>query len=307
MNTKLIIKLISFALITSIIFTGCNQRTIEPDDSDKPQPIVQTYGTTATFDMATWNIENFPIQGSSTISYVAQLIRDMDIDLFGIQELDDTDAFYRLLDSLPDYSGNISNLPTNYLKLGIIYKKDIISISNVTQIYTNDNYAFPRPPMTAYVEVKNQGTVVFDFTLFILHLKAFGDQESESRRRDACNKLKIYIDNNLLNSQDPDVILMGDWNDELDDPPNDNVFQVFLNDTANYRFLTYSLIGQASYPGFDSLIDHILITRDAETEYGNGLTKILDIDNQFSKYSTFVSDHRPVLAQFPVLNSKNIY
>ena len=45
------------------------------------------------------------------------------------------------------------------------------------------------------------------------------------------------------------------------------------------------------------------ITNDALSEYGNGNTKILDLDYQFSNYSTHVSDHRPVLAQFPVLTN----
>ena len=76
-----------------------------------------------------------------------------------------------------------------------------------------------------------------------------------------------------------------------------------MDDTVNYTFLTNRLIGQHSYPSFPSLIDHIMITNDAKTEYGNGNIKILDLDYQFSNYSNYVSDHRPVLAQFPVLTN----
>jgi len=92
-------------------------------------------------------------------------------------------------------------------------------------------------------------------------------------------------------------------NDELDDPLADNVFEIFLNDTANYSFLTSSLIGQHSYPSYPSLIDHILISKDALGEYSNGISKIIDLDYQFSNYSTYVSDHRPVVSHFPVLNN----
>ena len=298
--------IIFLILFSNLLYLGCNQRSIDPDDSninDDANRLVQSYGSETTFDIATWNIEHFPIKGPTTISYVAQLIKDMDIDLLGLQEMDEATSFYRLLDSLPDYNGIVSDYPNDYLKLGIIYKKDIISISNVTQIFTNDWYAFPRPPFMAYVEVKNENNIIFDFTLFVLHLKAMGGLENEARRKDACEKLYAYINDNILISADKDVIILGDLNDEIDDPLESNVFQVFLNDSTNYEFLTSTLIGQASYPSYPSLIDHILITNDALSEYGNGNTKILDLDYQFSNYSTHVSDHRPVLSQFPVLNN----
>lgn len=294
-------------LLILFLFTGCNQRSVQPDDDkdpDNPNRLVNAVGTENKFDIATWNIENFPISGKTTIGYVSQLIKDLDIDLFGLQEMDNKTDFDTLLNRLgDDYSGVISNYPTDFLKLGIIYKKDFISITNVNQIFIGD-YDFPRPPLITYVEVKQQNLVVFDFTLIVNHLKAFGDSTSEGRRRRACAKLHEYINTNILNSADKDVILLGDLNDELDDEPyEENVFKVFLDDTANYKFLTYDLIGQASYPGFSSLIDHILITNDAQSEYGNGTTRIIDLDYQFSGYSTYVSDHRPVLAQFPVFTN----
>jgi exonuclease III len=284
---------------------GCNQRPVSPNDNgntNNANRLVNSVGTETYFDIATWNIENFPISGPTTINYVKQLIRDLDIDMFGLQEMDESASFYRLLDSLPDYTGVVSEYPTDALKLGIIYKKDIISITTTSQIFIGD-YDFPRPPLVTYVQVKKDNTIVFDFTLIVNHLKAFSDPTSQERRRRACEKLYTYINDNILNSLDKDVIVLGDMNDELDDPVQENVFQVFLDDTANYTFLTYNLIGQASYPGFGSLIDHILISTDTETEYNTGSIKILDLDYQFSGYSTFVSDHRPVLAQFPVLTN----
>ncbi|MCK5034199.1 MAG: endonuclease/exonuclease/phosphatase family protein, partial [Calditrichia bacterium] len=176
--------IIFLILFSNLLYLGCNQRSIDPDDSninDDANRLVQSYGSETTFDIATWNIEHFPIKGPTTISYVAQLIKDMDIDLLGLQEMDEATSFYRLLDSLPDYNGIVSDYPNDYLKLGIIYKKDIISISNVTQIFTNDWYAFPRPPIMAYVEVKNENNIKFNFTLFVLHLKAMGGLENEAR------------------------------------------------------------------------------------------------------------------------------
>ena len=132
-----------------------------------------------------------------------------------------------------------------------------------------------------------------------MHLKAFVDKESEERRREACKKLKDYIDTYLLTGVEKDIIILGDFNDELEDPPQDNVFQNFLSDSLNYEFLELSNVAVATYIGnFESSIDHILITNNVRNEYNKGLTHVLKIDQDFSKYIDYISDHRPVLAQF---------
>jgi len=292
-----------FLLIFLIFATTafhCSKRTVDPEDPFSEIRIVKKYGSSISFDIVTWNIEQFPMNGTKTISTLAQLIKDIDVDLIAVQEINNENAFINLLDSLDGFNGYVSALPNDILKLGIIYKTDIVSISSPVQIFTSDGYAFPRPPVVTFVEVKENGMNVFDFHLIILHLKAFGDQDSENRRRDACEKLKDYIDTQLISGLEKDVIVLGDMNDEIDDPPANNVFQVFLDDATEYQFLTMPLIGQASYPGFNSLIDHILISSDALPEYSGGSTQILNLDFEFSEYSTLISDHRPVLAKFYV-------
>ncbi len=291
-------------LLTFIIFLtilGCSKRSLDPELNEDSKRIVRQYGSNETFDIATWNIEQFPLNGRTTVSYLAQIIRDMDIDLIGIQEINDKNYFQALLDSLPEYDGYVSNFPSDYLKLGIIYKRDMISISTPYQIFTDDWYAFPRPPLVTYVEVRDKDKVVYDFTLIVNHLKAFGDDESRERRLDACQKLKTYIDSEILNSSDKDCLSLGDYNDKIDNPPAQNVFSVFIEDTVNYRFLTSSLLGESSYIGIDnSLIDHLLMTRESDSEYGVGQTRILYLEKEFDLYTTHISDHRPVLSSFPL-------
>jgi hypothetical protein len=48
------------------------------------------------------------------------------------------------------------------------------------------------------------------------------------------------------------------------------------------------------------LIDHILVTVDALGEYEGGWTETLRLDTEVLYYSYYVSDHRPVMSQFPV-------
>ncbi|HBE11943.1 MAG TPA: hypothetical protein DCY76_05855, partial [Flavobacteriales bacterium] len=51
------------------------------------------FGLPNTLDIATWNIEWFPKNGNATIERVQTIIQNLDIDLWAIQEIDDTTAF----------------------------------------------------------------------------------------------------------------------------------------------------------------------------------------------------------------------
>ena len=128
-------------------------------------------------------------------------------------------------------------------------------------------------------------------------------EEDQDRRLEAVEKLKNYLDDEIASSSEKDYIVAGDWNDELDDPAGSNVFLAFLQDPTDYQFLTASLVGKqqdASYPRYGSLIDHILISQDAFAEYEAGYTETLRLDEEVDGYSIEVSDHRPVMAVFPV-------
>jgi hypothetical protein len=110
------------------------------------------------------------------------------------------------------------------------------------------------------------------------------------------------MDSQIGASDEKDFIVAGDWNDELDDPPEQNAFGAFI-DNPDYEFLTWPLVGDsqsASYPSSGRLIDHILISEDALDEYYEGSVSTLRLDDELANYRSQVSDHRPVMAKFPV-------
>ncbi len=303
-------SIIPLTFILYLFFSGCNQRINNPEETivpDSQRINIPPFGTDLSFEVVSWNIQNYPKLSEQTISNVAEIITDLDAEVYGMQEIEDTTSFRRLLDSIPEYGGLFSSdvySSGNYQKTAVIYKKDIVQISDAEMLFTGDGYSFPRPPLQVYVTAShNQKT--FDFTLIILHLKAFGGSENEARRRSACEKLKNYLDVEIANSVDKDFMVVGDWNDELNDPLSQNVFQVFLNDPQNYTFLTEDLandpVNNATYiGGYQSVIDHILISEDVKQEYAAGGTEVLKIDLFFSAYLSEVSDHRPVGSIFKV-------
>ena len=103
---------------------------------------------------------------------------------------------------------------------------------------------------------------------------------------------------------DDNVIILGDLNDELQEDASDNVFQNFINDSTNYKFIDLDIaFGSStnwSYPGWPSHLDHILITNELFDEFEASGAKVetIHIENYFdggwNEYENFVSDHRPV-------------
>ncbi|MCP4581131.1 MAG: T9SS type A sorting domain-containing protein [candidate division Zixibacteria bacterium] len=261
--------------------------------------IVEPRGTEETFDIATWNVEQFPKRGQRTIDTLAILINDLELDLIAMQEITDTLAFRDLVSQLdgweglysPDYSG---------LKTGVLYRTDQVTVVSWEPIFWNEGWEFPRPPIRLTIEVELPSGR-FDFFLIVMHLKAMSDETSQERRRLAILMLKDYLDELVPYLPEQDWLIVGDWNDQLDDPEADNVFWPLLQDDL-YHFLTLPMAGNpywSSYPYLNSLIDHIMVTTDALDEYGlDGLTETLRLDDDYSNYDYVISDHRPVMSQF---------
>jgi hypothetical protein len=125
--------------------------------------------------------------------------------------------------------------------------------------------------------------------------------DEETRRFDATNLLKEYID---LHLPDKNVIVLGDLNDVLTDVYENNVFQTILDDEINYLFADIEIANGSnsgwSYPSWPSHIDHIFITNELFDSFGNNSSMIqtIEIDNYmdggFNAYDEIISDHLPV-------------
>ena len=263
-----------------------------------------TFGTDTTFEVMTWNIEWFPKNGELTIDYVTQIIEALDIDLLAIQEVDDISAFDQMIDSLNSYEGYLES--SWFAGLAYIYKPAIIQINDIYEIYTTSPYwsPFPRSPMVMDLNYENERIIVINN-----HFKCCGDEildltnpdDEETRRYYASNLLKEYIDIHFPNEN---VIVLGDLNDILSDSPQNNVFQLILDDVENYLFTDYEIAmgdnSEWSYPTWPSHLDHILITNELVDDFENGSSVIstIKIDEYLTgswwEYDENISDHRPV-------------
>ena len=262
------------------------------------------FGTDSTFEVLTWNIEWFPKNGQTTVDYVSEIIQALDIDVLAIQEVDNTDMFDQMLEELTQYEGYYES--AWFAGLAYIYKTDVVEINDVYEIYTTSPYwsPFPRSPMVMDMNFMGENIIIINN-----HFKCCGDGyldledsgDEETRRYIASNLLKQYIDTNFSNDN---VLVLGDLNDILTDDPENNVFQMILDDTENYLFADMEIAeGPSSgwsYPTWPSHIDHILITNELFDELENDASDIqtIKIDEYFDggwyQYDQNVSDHRPV-------------
>lgn len=263
-----------------------------------------TFGTDSTFEVITWNIEWFPKNGQVTVDYVIDIIEALDVDLLAIQEVDDITEFEQMMENLISYDGYLES--AWFAGLAYIYKPSIIQINDIYEIYTTSPYwsPFPRSPMVMDLNYENERIIVINN-----HFKCCGDgildlsnpDDEETRRYYASNLLKEYIDIHFPNEN---VIVLGDLNDILSDSPQNNVFQLILDDVENYLFTDYEIAmgdnSEWSYPTWPSHLDHILITNELFDDFENDSSVIstIKIDEYLTggwwEYDENISDHRPV-------------
>lgn len=263
-----------------------------------------SFGSDDTFEVATWNLEAFPKDGTTTLDSVQKVITALDIDVIGLQEINDTLALRHMVEELPGYGFFVAD--GFYAGLAYIYKTDAVSIQSIYKIYDSFPFwdIFLRAPVLMELSFQDESLVVINN-----HLKCCGDgilnvnneMDEENRRYQAALLLKQYIDSNLPNAK---VIVIGDLNDMLTDLPANNVFQEILDDENNYLFADYAIAdgpsSNWSYPLWPSHLDHILITNELFGDFANPNSDIqaIKVDNYMSgglwEYDEIISDHRPV-------------
>ena len=269
-----------------------------------------SFGSDNSFEVVTWNIENFPKNEPATLQYVLAIIEAMDADIIAIQEIQN----YPVLDDLDTFLEDYTSYSQSLDRAGLVflYKHDAVQLNSAYELFTQapEWNNFPRFPMVIEVTYANQ-----DFVIINNHYKCCGNGlldlddpwDQETRRYTANLLLKQYIDTNLPNDA---VFVVGDLNDILTDPEIHNVFTPFLNDPESYLFADMDIaqgsVSNWSFPNWPSHLDHILITNELFELYampGAG-TQTIMVDSYlqggFNEYDQNVSDHRPVGISLPL-------
>lgn len=236
-------------------------------------------------NIVSWNIEVFD---AGKISAVKEIIENMSPDVIAVQEIDEVSAFTNLGDELEGWEARVVDV-SGRLDFGYLYKTcEITTFDNPVSVLKGS--VEPRPAVKTTITHVNGLQV----TLFNIHFKCCGVAGSEEagRREASAKALQDHINTNFA---DDNVIVLGDWNDDIGDGPFDN-FLLDSNFTFADKAIGNGASSQWSYPGWPSHLDHILISNELSDNLISA--KTLVIDNCLSGYLNNVSDHRPVMATF---------
>lgn len=271
------------------------------------------FGSDSTFEVVSWNIEWFP-KNNSTANYVETILNNINADIYALQEIEDTTLLKQVVSNLSGYECHFKS--SYYGGLAYVYK-NTIQINSIYEIYKAQPFwnIFPRKPQVLDLQYNDERYIIINN-----HFKCCGDgvldtndtSDEENRRLLANTLLKEYIDNNFSNIK---VIMLGDLNDNLTDPVNNNVFNQFIEDDYNYLF-TDMPIAQGnnnnwSYPTWPSHLDHILISNELFSDFQNpnssiNVIRVDDHMGSWSNYENNISDHRPVGLKLEISRANNI-
>lgn len=266
-------------------------------------------GTPDFADIGCWNIEHFNNHVSNKrVEDIADVVEQLSLDVFGLTEVEGG-AMDRLVDALSDRGSRCDYVlrdENGSQDLAVLYDTDTTEVARATEIAdrnkallearTSDGKtAFPRFPLFARCKV-NQETRSVEFIMIVVHLKAFGDRQSQARRRLAAEKLLAIIAD-IRDHENLPVVLCGDFNEKLDT----DVLSA-LKDTPDLFPLTAddATDGAISYVGtrFRSLIDHIIVSRDSALgDIAGDDAAIVRLDRSVSDFSDRISDHVPLVVR----------
>lgn len=264
-------------------------------------------GKDSSLDIATWNLEwfgdteNGPTNENTQQTNVRNLIMQTDFDVFAVQEVSNEQAF-NTMNTLLDFKyGNMLAPISPTQKMALYWKKDMFTLiaSESKLILTDQPSNFvERFPLQVALATKG-GTQTDTLYFIVLHLKAFSDQSSYNTRSNASKSLKTYLESNLSKKK---FIVLGDWNDDLDQSIYNNQASPYKNFLdAGYTFPSreLTLAGKKSYAFGNEMIDHVLQSKSLDSFYYSGSAKVFDNAASFvSNFSNNTSDHFPVYAAY---------
>lgn len=269
-----------------------------------------------------WNIEwfgdtqNGPTNEPLQLTNAQAVLADAGVDFWGLAEIVSTAHFNELKARLPGYDGFLADdssrvssgtsyYGANDQKIGVLFKSDVVEVLRADVVLLNSSYDFGgRPPLRLDLRIRREDGTRVDVTALVLHMKAYTGEQDYARRQSAGRALKDYLDQRLPTQR---VMVIGDWNDDVDESTAtnpatgrrfDSPYQNFVSDTASYVFTTEALsrAGVGSTASRSTFIDHQLVSNELWESYIPNSTRVLRPD--ISGFRNNTSDHYPIISRF---------
>lgn len=276
-----------------------------------------------TLDVMTWNLEWFGDNGDGTVAgdrgpadevlqrnNIKTVLQQVDADIYCLQEVTNQNLlndFQTLVNELAPlgYTGVRVTHTSGFGNDGqqaraFIYKTALFSNVTTSVLSLGGTWADGRQPAVMRADVTIQGTTK-TINFINIHAKALADLASFTQREANAQALKTYIDGTLGTQN---VILMGDFNDDLDNSivvPQASPYKNFVDDNTGYVKPSKTALTDNNITtiiGFNDPIDHIIVSNELETSiYPNSL-KREDFVSTIANYANTTTDHYPVSLRF---------
>ena len=289
-----------------------------------------TYSRNTTLDVVNWNILWFgstaagqgPTNDDLAQANIKRVMDSLDADVYAFSEVVDINRFKTLIEStagygfiVSDYCSNAANTSSGSYasgqKIAFAYRKSIITNATARGLLksstaANSNWASGRVPFLLQADVVN-GTATKKMNFILVHGKSGSTASDHLRRKDGAKELKDTLDASFNAAS---VIILGDYNDDLDstisegvNPALSSYDDIVKDSTDADRYKAISMIlsntGHNSMIGYNDFIDHVIISNELEADYINGSVRLIrEVNDWIANYSTTTADHIPVLSRY---------
>lgn len=285
----------------------------EPDTTETNEPYtditLDPVAPDGQLEAVTWNLEWYGVRGNGPenelqqTENILQVIDSLRADLYAFQEVDDNQDLNRFVNAMSGYSGFVAEFIDYDQRTAFAYNTatiDSISAGAITEGQDDYAWAGGRYPFYFEFEYTYQNTTTTIYAV-VIHAKAFDDESSYDRRKQAAQDLYTY-----LTDQKPDanIIFLGDYNDDVDQSiynGEETPYQPFVANSDQFRVITKALSerGISSTVYYEDMIDHITISNELYDELINDSQQVYQQAEDFiPNYGATTSDHYPVWARF---------
>ena len=273
---------------------------------------ISKIGRFQTLEIGNWNLEWFgktlagygPNNDSLQQFIVAKSISASDIDIWALCEVSNPVAFDTLCKRLPQYTGILCNYSPEQ-KTALLFKKDMFQMltSKLVGTANKDSFSTARFPFEITLKT-TQNSSIDTLKILILHLKANTGTDSQkllaynSRKRSA-EWLKDYVNQSNNTAK---IILLGDWNDDIDISVHNNLpspFSAMINSNKG-QFISKRLtdLQEATTTSYPETIDHQWASNALLQYWLKDSIHTWRLNQFILNYAQVCSDHYPVYSQF---------
>jgi exonuclease III len=291
-----------------ILLNACNVESKQNQEQAKDQKELYTSNDNiifCTFNIA-WlgdGINDKEERNDSDYQNIASILKEINADIFALQEIENIEALNKVLKFLPGYKAQIFdvNIPQN---CAILYKKKI-KIKNPSVYFPLqvDNRNL-RPGLLFEAKKGN-----FDFKMMVVHLKSTSGYDNTEEKREKSfetrkkqdSVMTHWIDSTLKSGKEKDLIICGDFNDN---PLKEKHNLIQLAQNSNMTFLNADLLS-CKNPKW-KIIDHFVVSNSVKTRYNPSSLYIYDLKSAFTEEEVKkLSDHCPLVMSLEIKSPDN--